>query len=219
MLLMLETKYKSLRSVGDVSWDTWYGVLAEVKSPILDEGAIAYHAARPHSAVCLAALRQKSAFAVDHPVAIRHRNPFYMESTGSFAGMLTFPQWSNAIEYWKEYSFPDRDTYTQEGLWELVRDTEHFLSVDKRQVYSREILGYLTSDGGPTEETLRRWFGHDPNEFPQIFRAWRDVGEDIGLYPPVHEVVRMDEGVEILFLNGIRIYENNGNVRIFGYSN
>lgn len=212
------TGFKSLRSVGDVSWDTWRGVLVESESPILNEGTVAYQAAKPHTAVCLAVLLQKTFFAKDDPTAIKHRNPFRLESTGSFAGLLTFPQWSDAIEYWKEHAFPDQDTYSQEDFWELVRDTEHFLNMDRKQIYSREVLGYLTSEGGPTEETLRRWFGHDPDEFPVIFRTWRDVGEDIGLYPPVYDVIRMEDGVEILFLNGIRIYESNGNVRVFGYS-
>lgn len=207
-----------LLSVGDISWDTWRGVLSERKSPILDDGSVAYNAAKPHTAVCLAVILQKSFYADNDLTAIRNRNPFQLVSTGSFAGLLTFSTWSDAITYWKEHSFPGTSNCAQDELWEIVRDTEHIVSLDKNKTYAREVSGYLDENGGPTDETLRRWFGYNADEFPSIFRAWCGVGADIGLYPPVHEVTVLENGVEILFLNGIRMFESNNNVRVFGYS-
>lgn len=207
----------SLQSLGDVSWDTWREILKEADSPILEEGSLAYDAAKPHTAVCLATLKNTSAYGLSG-LPTEYHNPFNIKSTGSFAGYVEFSTYVEAITHWKQDYFPDQNIYDTSLLWSIVRDTEYFLSLESKRFYENEVEGYLDSDGSPTESTLLRWWGDTPPMSQKIFDLWKRVGQDTGLYPPVYSTCVVGNGLEVLFVNGLRIYEDytTHRLRIFG---
>lgn len=216
---MSESAKTVLACVGDVSWQTWRGVLQEFNSPILDEGTLAYTAAKPHTAVCLAAMKRASRFGIDLYEHLKStHNPFLLTGHGSFGGIMEFDSWEDAILYWKAYDFPDERRTGIEIVWDILRLATEYRALDRAHTYSQEIPEYTTEDGQPTDDTLMRWFGYNTQTCPRVYNLWLDWGEQSGIYPSLSGLYYTATGVEYTFMNGLRIHDNGERAMFVGFT-
>jgi hypothetical protein len=208
----------SIEHLGNVSWQTWRGLLQEVNSPLLDEGTLPYYAAQPYTALCLADLKIASRFGTLATEIERTKNPFLLRNEGSFSGLMEFESWEEAVIYWKRHALPSTETHTVETLWEIVRLAESYTTADQARTFSISISNYLDDDGVPLSDTYVRWFGEaDGGHYPLTFHVWLEWCKQRGVYPTCTSTYRLsDNGTELTFSNGLRIYDNGETAYVVG---
>ncbi len=100
------------RTIGDCSYLAWRAELRAYGSPVAAEGSRAWHAARPHSLLCLGMMYAESQYATDfgprNPASNRnclsHRsvsNPDWYYGGTPNGEFMRYPDWSTGIAAWK----------------------------------------------------------------------------------------------------------------------
>ena len=191
--------------MSSIKFTTWTHFIENViEVPFNDEILDTYEAAGDYSLECLVELWARSFLASDF-VDLAKKNPFGLQSEGSFYGWLRFPTWTAAVLEWRKrrgdwhYQWEHGQKPTLDSLYEAV------VRYDTTPLPDPEPIPDRLSQ--PMHSDLVRWYGPVQPFSPEhpVCHLWMLNASSTLRFPALVDITETDRGEIYNFSDGLRI--------------